>query len=88
MTFGVVHNSYSLARMASYKTDFLCTLSQQVLTETYFQVGVVEMLGIAAVVVLSAVVVVNDGCPVMKVLDNVFDWKMDEMEVVLLLVLC
>ena len=46
------------------------------------------MLGIAAVVVLSAVVVVNDGCPVMKVLDNVFDWKMDEMEIVLLLVLC
>lgn len=46
------------------------------------------MLGIAGVVVLSAVVVVNDGCPVMKVLDNVFDWKMDEMEIVLLLVLC
>ena len=88
MTFGLVHTSCSLARMASYKTDFLCTLSQQVLTETYFQVGVVEMLGIAAVVVLSAVVVVNDGCPVMKVLDNVFDWKMDEMEIVLLLVLC
>ena len=88
MTFGVVHTSNSLARMASYKTDFLCTLSQQVLTETYFQVGVVEMLGIAGVVVLSAVVVVNDGCPVMKVLDNVFDWKMDEMEIVLLLVLC
>ena len=46
------------------------------------------MLGIAAVVVLSAVVFVNDGCPVMKVLDNVFDWKMDEMEIALLLVLC
>ena len=57
-------------------------------TETYFQVGVVEMLGIAGVVVLSAVVVVSDGCPVMKVLDNVFDWKMDEMEIALLLVLC
>ena len=88
MTFGLVHTSYSLAQMASCKTDFLCTLSQQVLTETYFQVEVVETLGIAAVVVLSAVVVVNDDCPVMKALDNVFDWKVDEMETVLILVLC
>ena len=88
MTFGLVHTGYSLAQMAGCKTDFLCTLSQQVLTETYFQVEVVETLGIAAVVVLSAVVVVNDDCPVMKVLDNVFDWKVDEMETVLLLVLC
>ena len=61
---------------------------------TNFLVEVVEIHGIAVVVVgkvavvaaVAAVVVVNDGCPVLVVAESVAELKTVELEAVLLLV--
>ena len=58
---------------------------------TNFLVEVVEIHGIAVVVVgkvavVAAVVVVNDGCPVLVVAESVAELRTVELEAVLLLV--